>query len=674
MIILLSFIAFFLGLRLLHSLMIVFAIFSIIFLVFVLLRYKRKAFIIAFISICAGIGVSCLSYIKNSSLDTFEGIVTESHENYYIFTSKMEKFYVYEEGNSAEKFDIYIIYGNANALNIPCAESQFNFANYLNDKGVTRQLFVNSKDIKFEIFIRKKIIKENFLSSFNDETASYLDSLLFNVKDYSSNIIDTANDLNLIYLLSVSGIYLSLIMRGMEYLLKLKLSERQAKIITIMLLSFYFFFAIEKVGVMRLLFVYVMKIINDVALKKKLSHLQIVALSGIIILLINYHFAYSIGFYLGYGASIVLVFSHYIFKKKKKWLRLLLSSLLIFIFILPVSILLSNEMHIFGLLYQIILLPINLVGMIISIISFYIYPFSYVLNNYVSFLSHVLGFLKKIDISIYLGQISICVLCLFYFLYFLGLYSLEISYHKGFKFSLSLTLIIFVLSALPVDNHISESVYFINVGQGDSALITKGSHNILIDTGGNLKIDLAQETLIPFFKKNKIYHLDAVFISHHDYDHSGALPSLLKNFPIENTYDFDSTYPVTVGGIKFQNLNTNSHSDENDNSAVLKFDFMFKQWLFTGDISSLVEKELIEQYKILDIDYLKVSHHGSDTATSLAFLKKTTPEEAIISVGKNNKYNHPSLEVLARMQKLGIKIRRTDEEGTISYHRFAFNV
>jgi competence protein ComEC len=586
----------------------------------------------------------------------------------------MEKFYVYEPNNSAETFDIYTIHGNVKTLDIPNFESQFDFENYLNDKGVARQLFVNSRDIKFEIFIRKKIIKENFLSSFNDETASYLDSLLFNVKDYDSNLISAANNLNLVYLLSVSGIYLSLIMRGMEYLLKVKLSERRAKIITLSILSFYLFFAIEKIGVMRLVLIYIMKIINDVALKKKFSHLQIVSLSGIAILLIDYHFAYSMGFYIGYGVSIVLVFSNCVFKTKKRWLRSVLTSILVFIFILPISIALGNEMHILGLLYQFILIPINLVGMVISIISFYICPFSAVINGYVSILSNLLFFLKKIDVAIYLGQISIYSSCLFYALYFLGLYSLEISYRKGFKLSLSMILIIFVLSALPIDNHLSESVYFINVGQGDSALITRGSHSVLIDTGGNLKVDLAQETLIPFFKKKRIYHLDAVFISHHDYDHSGALPSLFKNFPIRNIYDFDSKYPVVAAGIRFQNLNSLTHADENDNSAVLRFSFMSKQWLFTGDISSLVERELIEHYDDLNINYLKVSHHGSDTATSLAFLNKTTPEEAIISVGENNRYGHPSLEIVARLQKMGIKIRRTDKEGTVSYHRFAFNV
>lgn len=674
MIFLLSFIAFFLGLRLLHSSTIIFAVFSIVFLGFVLFRYKRKIFIISLISLSAGIGVSCLSYIKSASIDTFEGVVTESHENYYIFTSGMEKFYVYEKSNTAETFDVYTIYGNAKALSIPNLESQFNFENYLNDKGVTRQLFVSSRDVKFEIFIRKKIIKENFLSSFNDETASYLDSLLFNVKDSDSDLIETADNLNLVYLLSVSGIYLSLIMRGMEYLLKTKLNERKARIITLLTLSFYLFFAIEKVGVMRLVLIYTMKIINGVTLKKKFSHLQIIALSGIAILLMDYHFAYSMGFYLGYGVSIVLMFSHCVFKTKKKWLRSLLTSILVFVFILPMSISICDEIHIFGLLYQFILIPINLVGMIISIISFYICPFSFVLNGYTSILSHLLLFFKKIDIAIYLGQISIYISCLFYALYFLGLYSLEISYRKGFKFSLSMILIIFVLSSLPIDNHLFESIYFINVGQGDSALITRGSHSVLIDTGGNLKVDLAQETLIPFFKKKKIYHLDAVFISHHDYDHSGALPSLLKNFPIKNIYDFDSKYPVVVAGIQFQNLNSPTHADENDDSAVLRFNFMSKEWLFTGDISSLVEKELIERYDNLDIDYLKVSHHGSDTATSLAFLNKTTPEEAIISVGENNRYDHPSPEIVARLQKMGIKIRRTDEEGTISYHRFAFNV
>ena len=86
-----------------------------------------------------------------------------------------------------------------------------------------------------------------------------------------------------------------------------------------------------------------------------------------------------------------------------------------------------------------------------------------------------------------------------------------------------------------------------------------------------------------------------------------------------------------------------------------------------GDAPSEIEKEIIKKYKKLDCDILKVGHHGSDTSSSLEFLKAVTPEEAIISCGVNNSYGHPSEEVVNRLNDLDIKIRRTDLEGTIEY-------
>ncbi|MDD4123559.1 MAG: MBL fold metallo-hydrolase, partial [Bacilli bacterium] len=89
------------------------------------------------------------------------------------------------------------------------------------------------------------------------------------------------------------------------------------------------------------------------------------------------------------------------------------------------------------------------------------------------------------------------------------------------------------------------------------------------------------------------------------------------------------------------------------------------KYLFTGDISSIVEKNIIKEYPDLRIDVLKISHHGSKTSTSEEFLKSIKPTLAIISVGKNNYYGHPNFEVLVRLYRNNIKYYRTDLQGTI---------
>lgn len=87
-----------------------------------------------------------------------------------------------------------------------------------------------------------------------------------------------------------------------------------------------------------------------------------------------------------------------------------------------------------------------------------------------------------------------------------------------------------------------------------------------------------------------------------------------------------------------------------------------------GDATENVEKKMLNHYKNLHHDYLKIGHHGSNTSSSLSFLKAVSPKVAIISCGKNNRYGHPSKEVISRLNKLDIEIKRTDVDGTIKFY------
>jgi competence protein ComEC len=95
--------------------------------------------------------------------------------------------------------------------------------------------------------------------------------------------------------------------------------------------------------------------------------------------------------------------------------------------------------------------------------------------------------------------------------------------------------------------------------------------------------------------------------------------------------------------------------------------------LFTGDFEQLGEKQLIQRYPNLSIDYLKVGHHGSESSSSLEFLKKINPKVGIISVGKKNRYGHPKPVILNRFDTLGIHVIRTDQQGAIIFRFFGEN-
>ncbi len=231
-----------------------------------------------------------------------------------------------------------------------------------------------------------------------------------------------------------------------------------------------------------------------------------------------------------------------------------------------------------------------------------------------------------------------------------------------------------ILYFLPINNLLSESITFINVGQGDSCLIQKGTTSVLIDTGGSIYTDIATQTLIPYFKKNRIYDLDFVITTHGDFDHSGALDSLKENFYVKKVITDHSAFPINVGGINLTNYNLHIDEleEENDKSLVIGFNLMHKDFLIMGDAPIGVEKNIIKEFPNLQCDILKLGHHGSKTSSCDEFIKFTTPEMAIISCGKNNKYGHPNQEVLHILKRNNVPYRRTDEEGSIRYSNYIF--
>lgn len=230
-------------------------------------------------------------------------------------------------------------------------------------------------------------------------------------------------------------------------------------------------------------------------------------------------------------------------------------------------------------------------------------------------------------------------------------------------------------------------VYYFDVGQADSILISNNNHNILIDAGNNED----GQKLVSYIKNElKINNLEYVVGTHPHEDHIGGLDDIINNFEVDNIYmpeatttsktfedvldaisnkKLEITIPeinntFKVGEADFKVIYTGSdESDLNNTSIVLKMKFGDYTYLFTGDATSKTEEIILEND--INVDVLKVGHHGSAYSTTSKFLSKVTPEYAIISVGKENSYNHPASQTLSRIQKYTNKIYMTSELGTI---------
>ena len=112
--------------------------------------------------------------------------------------------------------------------------------------------------------------------------------------------------------------------------------------------------------------------------------------------------------------------------------------------------------------------------------------------------------------------------------------------------------------------------------------------------------------------------------------------------------------------------NSDNYEDGNNYSIVIKLTYKEKSFLFTGDAEKISENEILTKGYNLKSDLIKIGHHGSSSSTSDKFLKSVNPDYAVICVGKDNSYNHPNKSVMDRLKKYGIKVYRTDEQGSIT--------
>ena len=232
------------------------------------------------------------------------------------------------------------------------------------------------------------------------------------------------------------------------------------------------------------------------------------------------------------------------------------------------------------------------------------------------------------------------------------------------------------------------SVSFIDVGQADSVLIRNGNYNMLIDAGNNED----GEKLVNYFKSLGIEEFTYVFATHPHEDHIGGMDDIINNFKIDNYYmsnklsttktfmdvldaldgrNLKYTVPNKGDTLKFGDANIkviypgDDKSNINDSSIVLKITYGKNSFLLTGDATSNVERKIYNED--IKSDVLKVAHHGSSYSSIDVFLDKVKPYYAVISVGKNNIYNHPSNKTLEKLNKRNIKVYRTDLDGTIVF-------
>lgn len=572
----------------------------------------------------------------------------------------------------------------------------FDYERYLKTKKIyylfkIEKLSVISSSKNIFLHIKEFVInrcKDKYLKVFVLGDKSSLDS----------SVVRTYQDLGISHLFAISGMHVSLLSTMLLKLLKwLQVKEDNRLKIVSCILLFYLFLTTFSVSILRAVLFFICFSFNKIYytyIDSKNIFLLVAAIS----LFINPFYIYDVAFIYSYSISFsLIVMANFINSFKSYFKSLFVTSIISFLVGIPTSLYFFNQLNFLSIIYNLFYVPfISYIVFPLALISFLVPQVLKVFELSISFLEFTASTLSKITFS----KLIFCSCnILIYFIYII----LIICILKLISSSNKRVVLIFIL--LLVFHYFIPTLFdknylmMIDVGQGDSILIHSKGKNMLIDTGGietyqNKSFKSSNDskvvinTTIPLLKKLGISKIDYLVLTHGDYDHLGEAINLVNNFKVEKVifncgrFNFlekelikvldkkgikyySCIKELTVDEVQLQFLQTKDFGNENDNSNVIYTELDGYKFMFMGDASIKTEKEILKEYELPNIDILKVGHHGSRTSSSKEFIDELNPKYALISVGENNKFNHPNKEVLENLNNS--KIYRTDQDGSIMF-------
>ncbi|MFT9487033.1 MAG: DNA internalization-related competence protein ComEC/Rec2 [Tepidibacillus sp.] len=564
---------------------------------------------------------------------------------------------------------------------------------------------------------------------YTEPNAGFLKALLLGEdQQISEELKEDFSILGLSHLLAISGLHLSMITFVIFWLLtKIGLTREHIAITAGFVLIGYMFLTGASASVVRATLMALL-MFYGLIYKRALFSLQSLATAFILMTFYQPMWIYDIGFQLSFVVTLTLIWGYSRVEKripiKQRWLRSTLTVLIItqfasfplaFYYFHQYSLLSWLGNFLFVPIFSMVI-PVSFALLFFSFFSFnLIEPLASILNWTLSQLFEVIHLFSKLSVFHFYGYFPFIKVVLLYTLFFWILIRNEvknafISYDlkkKIFLLEKISILLLVVALIIPVFLPKQGMVTFIDVGQGDSILIqTPGNDQVLIDAGGTLtfqkedwqkrknQFDTGEDIILPYLHYMGIDVLDMAVLTHEDQDHIGGYLSLVDQLEIR-TFVVGKEFPRTELGkelqkkliekkIKIIHVNQIQHV-KLDNESVFTFipidisgslkenDHMLVAFLklydtsiaLPGDLEEIGEYKILDTYHVKPIDILKVGHHGSKTSTSDLWLQSLEPKEAVISVGENNLYRHPSNEVVQRLQEQNINIWRTDQDGAI---------
>lgn len=589
----------------------------------------------------------------------YHGIVLIAKQNYYIFQTITKRYYIYEKENQKVEGDLLSLYGTAKQFAFDTLESQFDFGQYLMRKGCSGQLYVYKERYVVHSYFPRKKWMDFYQKRLSDSSFSFLKRFFFGETSSWGNEIE---NMHFYALLSLPTFSFSSLRTWIEKTIKRR-KKKHARLISYLFLFPFWIMQPHRLFWKRWLIQFGM----NLYLKKhqfKWSRIKKLSVMGMIILFFQpfsiYQMDFSLSFTLLYIHAFLANQAHRGRQGQNRVLSFLYTQFILFFY----EAKFKNEINL-ATPFLSLFLPVQI---FFSFLFFFVAPFSFLIEKILPFYQKWLLFVKPLTWNIPMGTLSIFIQVLCIISLFLSIYARQKWQKKRWLVSWGILCGCLSFQMMPYIGTF-DSVHFMNVGQGDAILIRSEQKTLLVDTGGLSYLDIAEEVLLPYFRKQKIKRIDYFVPTHHDFDHIGGLQTLLKKQMIHRVLDHESDFPIRVGQIKVDNLNLwrNQFQNENNRSFVLYFAFSSFTFLLMGDAEKEIEEKIIATYPSLRADILKVGHHGSNTSTTFPFLKLIQAKTAILSYGVKNPYGHPHEEVIDRLHALHIMVRATAKEGTIVY-------
>lgn len=601
-------------------------------------------------------------------------------DKYTIVFSGKEKLISYSKEFPYNVGDIIKVNGSLSKPNSNTIPNVFNYKMYLQSRGILWELKIGNMVIIEKNHSLINIIKNKIINRINsNKYREYLYVYLLGDTSYFEN--ETRNIYQicgLSYLLSIGSLQIMFITRLLEIFMgRVKLNKKISLIIKIIVIILYILLTNKIIGVLRSGLCYILSSILKYY-KIKYKYQNIIFIIGTILLLINPYYIINYGFLYSFTVSIFIS----IFNKNNNesyFKRLFKISIIAFVSSLPITLYSNYEINFLAVIYSFIFVPIY--HFIVFPLSILVFIFSFLSPIYyfiISFLEYIVNCLSKIDILIFIFKKPSMFVIIIYYLIIISLI---------FNKKKSYLLIIMLFIHSNINNIINEKlITFLDVGQGDAIVLKNNSHLFLIDTGGNI-YNNQSDNIIKYIKSLGIKKIESIIISHGEMDHMGNSFNIVESIKIDkvifncgsiselenelinllkkkNTKFYSCIKELSFDNSKLTFLNTGIYDNENDNSNIVYLEINNQKFLFMGDASTIVEKNLINKYNLSNIDVLKVGHHGSKTSSSTKFINSINPKYSIISVGKNS-YGHPNNGVLNNLNNS--KVYRTDRDGSIVF-------